>query len=749
MSTLQPTEFFPITEPRELEAERYEFDAPLPYRFDLDRRRFFGKLGSGILVLFLVEAALAQQQQQQLETGAAPRRGGRGGGVPADIGAWLHISEDGTVTVFTGKAEVGQNIRTSLAQAVAEELRVPVSSIKMVMADTDLTPYDQGTFGSQSTPQMASRLHRVAAAAREALLDLAAESLKADRASLTVADGKIVRTGGSETATFGQLTKGQKLVKTVDNNSPTTAPKDWKIAGTSVPKVNGRDLVTGKHKYASDMNLPGMLHGKVLRPPAYGATLASLDTKEAEAMPGVVVVHDGDFVGVAAPDTMIAQQAIDSMKAEWSKPEPKTSSTEIYAYLKKNATAGGGRGGGGRGGGAGAGTPTVDEGLAQADHKFEQSYNIAYIAHVPLEPRAALAEWKDGKLTLWTGTQSPFGVQNQLVQALGLSTDKVRVIVPDTGSGYGGKHQERTAIEAARLAKAAGKPVKLVWTRQEEFCWSYARPAGVIEIKSGVKNDGTITAWEFHNYYSGPSAIDSPYEIPFKRSQPHGLAQGAAPLETGSYRGLAATANNFAREVHMDELARAVKMDPLEFRLKNCKNDRLRAVLEAAAKAFGWGKDKPAADHGYGIAGGTEKGSFVATCVEVAIDRDSGGVKLRRAVTAFECGAIVNPDHLKNQVEGAVVMGIGGALFEAIDFKDGMITNPLLSDYRVPRFADMPKLETVLLDRKDIPSAGAGETPIIGIAPAIGNAICDATGIRLRNMPMVPEGLNLAEAKKG
>jgi isoquinoline 1-oxidoreductase len=747
MST-KTTEFFPIIENRELEPERYEFQAPLPYHFELDRRRFFKRLGAGLAVLFIVEAALAQQQQQQLETGAAPRRGGRGGGVPADIGAWLHIGEDGTITVFTGKAEVGQNVRTSLAQAVAEELRVPAASIKMVMADTDLTPYDAGTFGSQSTPQMASRLHRVAAAAREALLDMAAENLKADRASLTVADGKISKGGSTDSVTFGQLTKGQKLVKTVDNNTPTTAPKDWKIAGTSVPKINGRDFVTGKHKYASDMKLPGMLHGKVLRPPVYGATLASLDTKDAEAMPGVIVVRDGDFVGVAAPDILTAQQALDSLKPEWTKPEPKTTSIEIFGYLKKNATAGGGRGGG-RGGGAAAGGGSVDDGLAQADYKFEQTYNIAYIAHVPLEPRAALAEWKDGKLTVWTGTQSPFGVQNQLVQALGSTPDKVRVIVPDTGSGYGGKHQERTAIEAARLSKGAGKPVKVVFSRQEEFCWSYARPAGVIEVKSGVKNDGTITAWEFHNYYSGPSAIDSPYDIPGKRSQSHGLAQGAAPLETGSYRGLAATANNFAREVHMDELARAVKMDPLEFRLKNCKNERLRAVLEAAAKSFGWGKEKPTADRGFGLACGTEKGSFVATCVEVAIDRDSGGVKLRRAVTAFECGAIVNPDHLKNQVEGAVVMGIGGALFEAIDFKDGMITNPSFSDYRLPRFTDAPKMETILLDRKDLPSAGAGETPIIGIAPAIGNAICDATGIRLRNLPMVPEGLNLAEAKKG
>jgi nicotinate dehydrogenase subunit B len=282
--------------------------------------------------------------------------------------------------------------------------------------------------------------------------------------------------------------------------------------------------------------------------------------------------------------------------------------------------------------------------------------------------------------------------------------------------------------------------VKLVWTRQEEFTWAYFRPAGVIEVSAGVKKDGTLTAWDFHNYNSGASAIRSPYAVPNQRSEFHG---SKSPLKQGSYRALASTANTFARETAMDELAHLVKMDPLEFRLKNLKEARISAVLEAAAKQFGWGKAKSSADRGFGIACGTEKGSFVATCAEVAIDRPTGNVRVVRAVTAFECGAVVNPEHLKNQIEGAVVMGLGGALFEAITFENGMITNPHLADYRVPRFADLPKLETVLVNRKDIPSLGAGETPIIGIAPAIGNAIFAATQIRLRSMPMVPNGLKV------
>jgi isoquinoline 1-oxidoreductase len=310
--------------------------------------------------------------------------------------------------------------------------------------------------------------------------------------------------------------------------------------------------------------------------------------------------------------------------------------------------------------------------------------------------------------------------------------------MPDTGSGYGGKHTGEVAVEAARLARAAKRPVKLVWTREEEFTWAYFRPAGVIEVRSGVAGDGAITAWEFHNYNSGAAAIRTYYDIPNQRIEFHPTH---SPLRQGSYRGLAATANHFARETHMDELAHLMHMDPLEFRLKNLKDARLRAVFEAAARKFGWGAAKTASSHGYGVAGGFEKGGNVATCAEVAVDRSAGTVRVVRLFTAFECGAIVNPDHLRNQVEGANIMGLGGALFEAVEFENGRMLNPAFSKYRVPRFSDIPALEVVLLDRKDIPSAGAGETPIVGVAPAIGNAIFDATGLRLRSLPLVPNGL--------
>ena len=507
---------------------------------------------------------------------------------------------------------------------------------------------------------------------------------------------------------------------------------------------DGREFVTGKHRYPSDQKLPNMLHGKILRPSGFEASLASLDTKEAEQIPGVIVVRDGSFVGVAAPAVEIASRAItpQKIKAEGGKEtEPqrfKHPRENLFAYLKKNPD-----GGEDSGSSAVFDSGSVEHALAAADQRLHGTYTVSYIAHVPLEPRAAVAQWVGDDLTVWTGTQRPFGVRSELAEAFRIPEERVRVLMPDTGSAYGGKHTGETAIEAARLARAAKRPVKLVWTREEEFTWAYFRPAGVVEVAGAVQRDGTVTAWEFHNYNSGTAGIRTFYDIPNQRIQFHATR---SPLRQGSYRALAATANHFARESFMDELAHSAKIDPLEFRLKNLKDQRLRAVFEAAAKKFGWGRAKSVSGQGFGMGGGYEKLGNVATFAEVAVDQKSGKVRVVRVVTAFECGAIVNPDNLRNQIEGANIMGLGGALFEAIEFDNGRILNGRLSRYRVPRFSDVPVLETVLLDRKDLPSAGAGECPIVGLAPAIGNAIFDATGVRLRSLPMVPDGLKAGKS---
>ncbi len=710
--------------PLDLEPERYELSAAPIYRFDLDRRDFFKFLGAGIFVVSVLKPVVAAQ-----ESGGRARS--RGESLPKEIDAWLHIGEDGKVTVYTGKVEVGQNIRTSLSQAVSEELHVPMASIELIMGDTQLTPFDMGTFGSRTTPTMNLQLRKVAAAAREMLIELAAAKWRADRNGLTAADGKIIDSG-NRSVDYATLINGQQLTHTVSADTSLIPAANWKVAGESAPKVDGREFVTGEHRYPSDQKLPEMLYGKVVRPAAFGATLLSVDTQKAEQM-GATVVHDGNFVGVAAPRTEGAEAAARAIHAEW-KADPQPSNKELFDYLRKNTTEGSDPTGDGDQYNVGA----VDSALASADHRLQQTYTVSYIAHVPLEPRAALAKWDGDNLTVWTGTQRPFGVRGELAKAFHIDEERVRVLMPDTGSAYGGKHTGETAIEAARLARAAKRPVKVVWTREEEFTWAYFRPAGVIDVTSGVRNDGTISAWEFHNYNSGSAGIRTYYEIPNQKIVFH---ETNSPLRQGSYRALAATANHFARESHMDELAHTVKMDSLEFRLKNLKNDRLRAVFEAAAKQFGWGKSKAAPGQGFGMGGGYEKLGNIATFAEVNVDRKSGDVKIVRVVSAFECGAIVNPDNLRNQIEGSNVQGLGGALFEAIEFEDGKILNGRLSRYRVPRFSDVPELETVLLDRKDIPSVGAGECPMIGLAPAIANAMFDAVGVRLRALPLVPNGL--------
>jgi nicotinate dehydrogenase subunit B len=718
------------------EPERYEFSAPPMHRFELDRRDFFRLLGAGVAIFAVNKNSLAQET-------APPPPGFHMEEVPKEISAWLHIGEDGSVTAFSGKAEMGQNVRTSLAQSVADELRVPFLSVRLVMADTALTPFDFGTVGSRTTPTMTPQLRFVASAARDLLVEVAAKQWNVSPESLTAADAKVTDHVSGRSLSYAELARGKTLARNLPADDPVTPATQWTIAGKAIPKVDAREFVTGRHQYTPDLRPAGLLYGKILRPPSFGATLTSFDDSRTKPMTGVTVVRDGEFVGAVAATEREAQKAIEAIRAEW-KEVPQISGRELFPHLKENArnkphdqnSRPGGEGGPNDRNLKQSGS--VEDGLAKAAHRLEATYTVAFIAHAPLEPRAAVAAWSEGNVTVWTGTQRPFAVRQEVASVLHVAESSVRIIVPDTGSAYGGKHTGETAVEAARLARAVGKPVRVFWTREEEFTWAYFRPAGLIEVNSGMASDGTLTAWEFHNYNSGVSAMQTPYVVPNQHIEFHATH---CPLRSGSYRGLGATANHFARETHMDALSRVAQMDPLEFRLKNNSDARLQAVLEAAAKSFGWPGKKVQQAQGFGLAGGFEKGSYVATCAEVALDRSSGAVRVVRMVTAFECGAIVNPDGLRNQVIGANIQGIGGALFEAVEFENGRITNAHFSRYRVPRFRDLPQIEAILLDRKDLPSAGAGETPIMAVAPALGNAIFDATGVRLNSLPLVPDGL--------
>jgi isoquinoline 1-oxidoreductase len=373
--------------------------------------------------------------------------------------------------------------------------------------------------------------------------------------------------------------------------------------------------------------------------------------------------------------------------------------------------------------------------LAAAKKTLRATYQAAYIQHAPMETRAAVAEWKDGKLTVWTGTQNPFGHHGELTRVFRLSEDQVRVIVPDTGGGFGGKHTGEVSVETARLAKAAGKPVSLKWTREEEFTWAAFRPAAVMDAEATLDEKGTLTSWHFININAGGSAVDSPYRTGKKLAR---AVNSQPPLRHGSYRALASTANNFARECFMDELAVAAGADPLEFRLAHLESGRLRDVLVEAAKRFNWServKEKKK-NVGIGLACGTEKGSYVAACVEVEIEPDKKRIVPRHVCEVFECGAIINPSNLRAQIDGAIIMGLGPALREEMIFEKGHMKNAAFSQYEVPRFKDVPELDIHALNRPDLASAGAGETPIIAVAPAIGNAVFQATGVRLRAMPM-------------
>jgi len=684
----------------------------------LSRRTFVQMLGAGLLITVTEGVSLGQRRS----------RGGRS----ITVAARLQLNQDGTITVMTGKVEEGQGPRAQLTQAAAEELRVAVDQIRLVMSDTALVPDDGRTAGSRTTPSTVPAVRRGAATARELLMRLAAKQWQVDGRALNVHNGTITNRTTRQTITYADLAKSKDVAEAFKQTIPsdvTLLPvSQWRVLGTSVPRPNSRDIVTGAHHYPSDIVRPNMLYGKILRPPSYGATLTSIELSRAKAMKDVVVVRDEQFVGCAAPSSFRAAQALEVLAktASW-KTVSQPSSKNLFSHLKKNARTGGRSRPRIRG--------SIDKGLADASKVLSETYEVAYIQHTPMEPRAAAAEWKDGKLTVWSGVDGPQRVQGDLARTFRIPTERVRVIVPDMGGGFGGKHTGEAAEEAARLAKAIGRPVAVHWTRAEEFTWAYFRPAAVIECKGGLDDKGSLIAWDFTNINAGGAAIDTRYNIANTRIL---SASSDSPLRQGAYRCLAATANNFARESFMDELAAAAGTDPLAFRLAHLDNPRIRTVLETVARHFDWParRKKVTPELGVGLACGTEKNSVVAACVEVGIDRKKGEIKVNQVCEAFECGPIQNPANLLSQVQGCIIMGLGAALREEMQFEDGKILNASFAGYLVPRFKDVPKIDVHLINKTDIPSAGGGETPIIAIAPAIANAVFAATGVRIRSMPI-------------
>ena len=700
----EPVELMPVPEPGSVEP------LPAPPRpwssLPPDERDFFAVLPEGLVVVATSEAAA------------------RGWSTCDE--AWLHLGSDVTVTGFSGKVDVGQGNRGAMAALIAEQLGLPADAVRLVLGDTDLCPYDLGTFGSRSMPDAAPLLAQAAAAARRVLVGLAAERFSVARDALRLGAGAL-RCDDGRCASFAELLEGSRRVVMAAGEA-ITPPPDWSVAGRSIPHPLGAALVTGAVRFPSDLTAPGALVGRVLKPPAIGTRAGKIDASAAAQLGGARLVAEDGFFGAVAADAATAVEALSLVSVEWIS-EPRPSEPETEAYLRSHPTAGL-RWDGPLDDEAG----DVERGLAEASVRLESSYTTAYIAHAPLETRAALAEWAGDRLTVRTGTQRPFGVREELASELGIDEERIRVIAPIAGGGFGGKHSGEAAVEAARLARASGRPVRVHWHRGEEFQHAYARPAAVIDVRSGARDDGTLVAWDFSNLNSGQAAISPPYRCPNVRVR---YQPADSPLRQGSYRALAATANTFARESHLDELAGLVGADPVELRLRHLEDSRLEAVLSLAADRSGWGGPTVADGVGMGIACAVEKDGRVASCAEVRVGAD-GAPAVSRVVTAFDCGAIVDPGSLRNQVEGAIVMGLGGALFEALHHDGGVISNATFAGYRVPRFRDLPSIEVLLVDRRNVPPAGGGETPIIAVAPAIANAIHAATGKRLRSLPLLP-----------
>lgn len=640
---------------------------------------------------------------------------------------WLLVRPDGRVTAFTGKVEYGQNIRTGLAMEVADELRVPIEQVEVVLGDTDVTPWDMGTFGSQSTARVGLQLRLAAATARETLLELAASRLDLPVQDLVVSGGAIAsKSDPGRKVTYADLLSSESMERDIDEDAALTQGADFRLMGSPTLRIDAEARVTGRTIYTQDVILADMLFARILRPPSTDSRLAHVDTSVAERMPGVVtVIHEGDLVATLAEDDESADRALGAVQATWEG-AGEGSHLDIPAMLLetkrdplKVQEAG-----------------DLSDAFRRAEHVLEATYYVPHVSNILMEPRAAIAQWEGDRLTVWAGTQRPFGLRSELATHFRILESDVHVIAPDIGGAFGTKSWYPAGLEAARLARLAGRPVRVAYTRQEDTLVGTFRPAALIEIKSAFCSDGKITAWEFNAYHAGPFSniarrgSETPYGI-----ENVGVTVYCAKslVRVGSYRSLGGAVNHFAGESHIDEIACIVGIDPVELRLRNLSHPRFRKVLEAAADTFGWKPGPPPSHCGIGAAIGTDVGSFVGTCVEVAVEGRE--VKTRRVVTALDCGQIVNPEGVRNQVEGSTLMGLGTALYEAIEVRNGVILNSTFTRYQVPRINNTPDIEVVLLGDPETPSTGAGEPGIVTVAPAIANAIFDQTGQRLREMP--------------
>ena len=684
----------------------------------LSRRSFLKRLGGGLVIAVAIadyadlEAAILQD-------------------LPKDFNAFLRIGEDGKVTSFTGKIEMGQGVNTSLGQMIAEELDVEFKDVSIVMGDTDLCPYDRGTWGSLTTRVFGPSLRAAGAEARTVLLEMAADKLKVAIDDLEVNNGVVKQKGTNKSITYAELTKGAKIVKSLRGKPRLKSPKEFKIIGKSHKRIDAREKVTGTAKYAGDIRLENLHYAKILRPPALESKLKSVDLTAVKAMSGVKVIEEGDLVAVLHNYPEGAARALRKIKADWLTPESTLNEKTIFDYLKKNASS----------------SRTRDErgnlgaGEAESDEIVNSTFLDGYVAHAPMEPHTATAVIEAGRMIVWASTQNPFGLKAEISRTLGIAEKDVLVKQVFVGGGFGGKSRNGQAIEAARLAKLSKLPVQVAWTRQEEFMYDHYRPAAVVDIKAGVSKSGELKLWDYGVYFAGSRGSDVWYDIPNHKVKTYGRGRGEPrlhPLNTGSWRAPANNTNSFARESQINIMAEKAGMDPVEFRLKNLTDKRMIRTLKACAEKFGWEPIKSPSGKGYGVACGTDAGTYVAEMAEVEVDKKTGEVKVKRVVCVQDMGLVINPRGATLQVEGCINMGLGYALKEDIEFIGGEVKNKSFGKYEIPRFSWAPKIETVLLDLPDEPAQGGGEPAIVVIGGLIANAIYDAVGARVYQLPMTP-----------
>ena len=759
-------------------------------------RRDFLKSGGALVVSFSSVAALADDlARAQGPFGTQDQR------VARQLDSWLAIQADGTVTAYTGKCELGQGIYTAQAQLVAEELSVPLSRVTLIECDTSLSP-DQGTTsGSQSTPTNFNQanLAQACATAREALLGLGSAQLGVPVDQLTIVDGVISAQGdASRWVGYGDLVGGRKFNLTVSATAKRKPSTDWRVLGKPAGRLDLPAMVTGAFEFVHNVRLPGMLHGRPVRPPAVGATLVSVDEGSIRDLPGVVkVVVRKNFVGVVCAKPWQAIQAAEKLKVTWTAGVGLPSQREFYTQLRtrkpsRDTLL--------------VNSKDVDETLARSATVLQATYLHPYQMHASIGSSCAVADVQGGKATIWSATQSAYPTRSGSALLLGLPVESVRVIFTRGSGCYGINGADTVSYDAALLSQAVGKPVRVQLSRRDEMAWENYGVAFVIDQRAGVGADGAILAWDYEGWsptLGGRPGYDRPGNVitgqlagfepaPFtpRSAAPDpggafnnnsnaapsyvtgcvgGRCGGAglvkservlshtvrSPFFTGPLRSPSRLQNTFAHESFMDEIAAHVKADPVAYRLRHLSDARLSHVVQEAAKAARWearpspkpGIARSGAASGRGLSCVVYEGDngYVAMVAEVEVDQATGRVKATRVVVAQDCGPISNPDGMRNQIEGGALQGMSRCLGEEVTWDDQKVTS---IDWRtfhsLPLGFEVPVIESVLIDRIGVEATGAGETAITIVAAAIANAIFDATGARVREVPFTPERVKAA-----